>query len=237
MKNDKKIIAIIPARGGSKEIPRKNIKPLVRKPLIAHTIEAALESKYLDMVIVSTEDEEIAKISKKYGAEVKKRSKKLSTDTAKIIDVVLDLLNTLKTEKYQPEIIVLLQPTSPLRTVDDIDRAIETFLKNKCGSVISVCETEQSPYWDLKVRKKYLKPLLSWKYFKMRRQDLDKVYTLNGAIYVTTTERLVKYKSFYGKKILPYIMPKERSVDIDSELDFGIVNLMLKLKNENKNRK
>ena len=171
MKN-KKILAIIPARGGSKGIPRKNIKLLAGKPLIAYTIEAALKSKYLDRVIVSTEDREIAETSRHYGAEVIKRPKILAKDKAKTIDVIFHLLNVLKEKNYIPEIIVLLQPTSPLRIVKDIDKAIELFLKEKCESVVSVCECNPPSYWSFKKEKKYLRPILGWKYFKIR----DRIY-------------------------------------------------------------
>jgi len=236
MLKNKKILAIIPARGGSRRLPGKNIRKLLGKPLIVWTIEQAKKSKYIDKLIVSTDDKTIAKISKKYGAEVPfLRPKELARDSTKIIDVILNLLSLLKKENYIPDIIALLQPTSPLRTVKDIDNAIELFLKNKCESVISIYESGHSPYWSFKIEKKYLKPVFGWKYFKMRRQDLPKSYTPNGAIYITTTKILHKYKSFYTNKILSYIMPKERSIDIDNEIDFKLTELILK--NENKNWK
>lgn len=227
MKN-KKILAIIPARGGSKGIPRKNIRLLAGKPLITFTIKTALKSRYLDRVVVSTEDEEIAKISKKYGAEIVERPQKLATDKAETIDVIFHTLEYLKTEGYEPNIIVLLQPTSPLRTTNDIDKAIELFLKNKCESVISICESEHSPYWLFKREKKYLKSIFGLRYLKHRRQDLSKVYIPNGAIFITTPKVLNKYKNFYCKRILPYIMPTERSVDIDNETQFRLAELLMK---------
>lgn len=227
MKN-KKIIAIIPARGGSKGIPKKNIKILAGKPLIAYTIEQALKSKFLNRVIVSTDDKEIAEISKKYGAEIIKRPENLATDRAKITDVIFHLLGVLKKEKYIPEIIVSLQPTSPLRTVNDIDRAIEIFLKNKCKSVISVCESGHSFYWSFKIEKKYLKPIFEWRRLNQQKQDLPKVYIPNGAIYISTPKSLFKYRSFYCRKILPYPMREERSVDIDNEVDFKLAEILMK---------
>jgi CMP-N-acetylneuraminic acid synthetase len=230
MLKNKKILAIIPARGGSKGIPRKNIKLLSGKPLMTYTIEVALKSKYLDRVIVSTDDKEIAKISKKYGAEVIKRPKILAIDRAKTIDVIFHLLSVLKKEKYDPDVIVLLQPTSPLRIVKDIDNAIELFLKNKCESIISICESGHSPYWSFKIKSGYLTPILGRKYFKQRRQGLSKSYIPNGAIYISTPKNLFKYKSFYTNKILPYIMPLERSIDIDNETDFKLAELILKKK-------
>jgi N-acylneuraminate cytidylyltransferase len=222
-----KIIAIIPARGGSKGIPRKNIRLLAGKPLIVYTIEAALKSKYLDRVIVSTEDREIAEISKKYGAETIKRPKTLARDGAKTIDAIFHLLSVLKKEKCEPKIIILLQPTSPLRTVNDINKAVEFFLENKCKSVISVCEPDHSFYGLLKIEKKYLKPIFHWKYFKQRRQTLPKTYIPNGAIFISAPKTLKKYKSFYNNKILPFTMPLERSIDIDNEIDFFIAESYL----------
>jgi len=228
MFKNKKILAIIPARGGSKRLPGKNIKNLLGKPLIAWTIEQAKKSKYIDKLIVSTDDKKIAEISKKYGAEVIKRPKILAADSAKTTDVIFHLLKVLRKEKYIPEVIVCLQATSPLRTVSDTDNAIEIFLKNRCESVISVCESSPSPYWSFKMGKKYLEPIFSRKYLKQRTQDLPRVYIPNGAIYISKPRVLLKYKSFYSKKILPYIMPDVRSIDIDNEIDLKLAELILK---------
>jgi CMP-N-acetylneuraminic acid synthetase len=211
-------------------LPGKNIKNLLGKPLIAWTIEQAKKSKYIDKLIVSTNDKKIAKIAKKYGAEVIKRPKILAVDSAKTTDVIFHVLKVLRKEKYIPEIIVCLQATSPLRTVSDIDNAIELFLKNKCESVISVCESSPSLYWSFKMGERYLEPIFNRKYLKQRAQDLPKVYIPNGAIYITRPKVLLKYKSFYCKKILPYIMPNERSIDIDNETDFKLAELLLEIK-------
>ena len=227
-----KIIAIIPARGGSKRLPKKNIRTFLGKPLIAWTIERALKSKYLDRVIVSTDNKEIAEISKKYGAEVIKRPKNLAGDKSKVIDTVFQLLNVLKAERYNPEIVVLLQPTSPLRTTNDINGAIQLFLKNKCEAVISFHESD-SILWSFKMGKKYLKPILGDKYLKQRSQDLTKVYVPNGALYVFTPKNLLKYKSFYAKDLLPYIMSSQRSMDIDREIDLKLAELIMKRKFKN----
>jgi len=223
-----KIIAIIPARGGSKGIPRKNIKLLNDKPLIAYSIEAALKSRRVNRVIVSTEDREIAEISKRYGAEVIDRPKELARDDSPTIDAILHALGLLEKSEYIPDVVVLLQPTSPLRNAEDIDNAIELFLSNDCESVVSVCEIERSPYWSFKIENGYLKPIFGGNYVKMRRQDLPKAYMPNGAIYIATPETLRKYKSFYCPKTVPYIMPLERSVDIDNEIDFMLAALIMK---------
>lgn len=235
VKHQKKIIAIIPARGGSKRLPGKNIKKLLGKPLIAWTIEAAQKSKYLERIIVSTEDKKIARISQKYGAETIKRPKKLSADEAKTIDVVFDALKSLKRKNYTPELMVLLQPTSPLRTSEDIDKAIKIFLKNKCKSVISVREIESSTYWCFQIDK-YLKPFFGKKYFQKTRRQLPKIYKPNGAIFISRPEILFKHRSFYCDKTLPYIMPLKRSIDIDNEIDLKLAGLIIK-NERNKNRK
>jgi len=221
------IVAIIPARGGSKGIPRKNIKQLFGKPLIVWTIEHAKKSRYIGRITVSTEDKEISEISKKYGAEVIERPEELAKDETPTIDVIFHVLRV-QAENFEPGLVVLLQPTSPLRNAQDIDNAIELFLKNDCESVVSVCEVEHSLYWSFEIENRYLKPIFGGKYLNMRRQDLSKVYTPNGAIYVSTPEILRKYKSFYCSKTIPYIMPPERSVDIDNEIDFMLAELLMR---------
>jgi len=226
MKN--KIIAIIPARGGSKEIPRKNIRLMSGKPLIALSIEAALKSKCIDRVVVSTEDKEIAEISREYGAEIIERPEEFAKDESSTIDAILHALEVLRAENYNPDIIVLLQPTSPLRNAEDVGSAIELFLNSDCESVVSVCEVGHPPYWNFKIAEGYLKPLFRDKYLMLRRQDLEKVYMPNGAMYISTPENLRKYKSFYCLRTIPYIMPPERSIDIDNEVDFMLAELLMK---------
>lgn len=222
------ILAIIPARGGSKGIPRKNLKLLADKPLILYSIEAAVNSKNINKIIVSTDDKEIAAISGSYNVEVIIRPKELSTDNSHVIDTVLHVLNSLN-EGYDPDIIVLLQPTSPLRTSEDIDQAVELFNTNKktCNSVVSVTEAEHSPFLGLKMENGYIIPAFGKKYFEMRRQELPKSFIPNGSIFVTTKEHLCKFKSFYGEKILPYVMQSYKSVDIDSNLDFQLCEIIL----------
>jgi CMP-N,N'-diacetyllegionaminic acid synthase len=224
-----KILALIPARGGSKGVPRKNIKLLAGKPLIAYTIEVAKKCRHLDRVIVSTDDEEIARISKKYGAEIMERPKILATDKSKFIDAIFYHLKEFKKEKWIPEIIILLQPTSPLRTLSDLDGAIELFLKNECESVVSVSDSEHPLQWSFRKKGKYLNPIFGWKYFKgIMRQDVEKTYFPNGAIFISTPKALYINKSFYSKKTLPYVMPLERSVDIDNITDFLIAESAIK---------
>jgi len=223
----KAVVAIIPARGGSKGIPKKNIRLLGGKPLIAYSIEAALKSKFIDRVIVSTENEEIAKIAKKYGAEIIKRPRELAADETPTIDVIFHVLEIIK--GYYPKVIVVLQPTSPLRTTQDINSAVKLFLENDCESVVSVCEAEPSPYWSFKIERGYLKPIFGENYLRMRRQKLPKLYVPNGAIEISRPEILHKYRSFYCKETTPYVMPPERSIDIDSEIDLKLAELLMKI--------
>lgn len=229
----KSIIAIIPARGGSKGIPRKNIKKLRSKPLIAYTIEEALKSKCLDHVFVSTEDPEIANISKEYGAQVIDRPASLAKDTSKTVDAVLHAIEYLERDGIHPHTVVLLQPTSPLRDVEDIDAAVNLFLDNECDSVISVCEPDHSPFWCFTISGKYLKPILDKKFDDTRRQDLPRVVTPNGAIYISSPETIRRYKGFYGDRIIPYCMPPERSIDIDKPLDFTIAEVLINRESDN----
>lgn len=232
---EKKILTIIPARGGSKTIPRKNIKKFCGKPLIAWTIDHALECDYLDRIVVSTDDLQISKISKEFGAEVPfLRPDKMAEDDSPTIDAIIHCLDFLENNGYYPEIVVLLQPTSPLRTVQDIESALNLFFEYEktCSSVVSVSEFDHSPYWSLKIEKGYLKPNFGEKYFKIRRQDLPQLYKPNGSIYISNNNNLRKFRGFFGNKIVPYLMPQERSVDIDTIIDFKLAELMLGELNE-----
>lgn len=223
------VLAIIPARGGSKGIPRKNIRLLAGRPLIAHTIDQAKRSKYISRIIVSTDDEDIAKIARKWGAEVIKRPSELAKDKTPTIEVILHVLDFLrKEEKYTPDVIVLLQPTSPLRASKDIDNSIELFLNcQNCLSLVSVTEFDHPPFWAMKIEDKFLKPLFDRKYFKVRRQELPRAYRPNGAIFIATPEVLYKYKTFYTPKTIAYVMPLERSIDIDTEFDFLLAEFLV----------
>lgn len=220
------IIAIIPARGGSKGIVGKNIKLLNGKPLICHTIKEALKSKYLGTIFVSTDNPKIAEISKKCGANVIERPPELAADDSSTIDAIYHAIDIIKCN-YIPDIVVLLQPTSPLRSTNDIDAAIELFLNMDCDAVISMCKVEHPLYWYFKIENDDLKPLFGDEYLKMRRQDLPDVYRPNGAIYITTVKNLYKNNGFYCDKSVPYIMPPERSIDIDEEIDFKLAELLI----------
>ena len=225
---NKTFLAIIPARGGSKRLPRKNVLDLCGKPLIAYSIEAGLKSKYISKVIVSSDDNEILTISKKYGAEIINRPEYLANDTATTFDALEHTINSL--EKY--DYIVLLQPTSPLRNEKHIDESIELLNEKDANAVISVCETEHSPLWCNTLNESLdMSNFLPKEILGKRSQDLPIFYRLNGAIYICKTEELLKNKGFFlQENIFAYIMDKMDSVDIDDELDFLIAKEVFNLK-------
>jgi CMP-N,N'-diacetyllegionaminic acid synthase len=225
MINGKEILGIIPARGGSKGIPRKNIRELAGKPLIAWTIEVAKKSMYIDRLILSSEDKEIIQVAKEWGCEAPfVRPMELAQDDTPGIDPVLHAINELQGYDY----VVLLQPTSPLRIVEDIDGCIEKCLKNNVNACVSVTEPSKSPYWMFTINEEEkLFPLIKAEKEISRRQDLPAVYALNGAVYVARCDWLQERKSFITDETLAYVMPYERSFDIDSELDLKICDMLL----------
>lgn len=222
------ILAIIPARGGSKGLPKKNIRLLNNKPMIAYTIHAALHSRFINQIIVSTDDPDIADITKKNGAEVLNRPSELATDNASTIDVVLHCLSILEEQNRLPDYVILLQPTSPLRTVNDIDDSITLLSLGNGDAVISVRENEHPPYWSCIIENQLLKPAFGEQYLRIRRQEIPLTYTPNGAIYIATPDHIKQNRNFYGERTLPFVMPKERSVDIDSEIDFILADAIMK---------
>lgn len=228
--NGKTVLAIIPARGGSKGIPRKNIKDLCGKPLIAWTIVEALKSKYIDRLIVSTEDEEIANISKKYGAEVPfLRPTELAKDDTPGVEPLLHCINWSKdNQNYYPNYVFTLQCTSPFRKTKHIDEALEQLVELNGDSIIGVCKSEASPYWMKRIENGKLKDFIENSKTYTRRQDLPTIYRLNGAIYIGKTEILIKNKNWYTDNALPYIMSSEDSIDIDTILDFKFAELIMR---------
>lgn len=226
----KKILAIVPARAGSKGLYKKNIRTLNGKPLIAYTIEAAKKSKYIDRVIVSTEDIEFKEISKFYGAEVPfLRPDILSKDNTPSIDVIIHSLEYMKNEeKYVPDYVCLLQCTSPFRDVHCLDEAIEKLYKTETDSLVSVCKSNSNPYWMKVIDNGNLKEFIKSDKILSRRQDLPIVYNLNGAIYICKTEILLNKKSWYTNKTIAYVMDEIKSIDIDNDLDFRFAEFMMK---------
>lgn len=242
MKKKGKIVAVILARGGSKSIPGKNIRSLAGKPLIAYAIEAALKSKLLDRVIVSTDNEEIANIARKYGAEVPfMRPAELATDTAHTPPVIEHAISWLETnENYPVYAAVTLQPTSPLRTAEHIDEGIKKFLGRDCNSLISLTNAFP-PYWMFKADetdKSKLAPLIYFgkeNPFNLERQQFPKVYQPNGALYITRRDYLKKEGAIVDQKNTEYMLMDEKSsLDIDSEVDFRLVEEILKERREGK---
>ena len=232
MYKEKKILAIIPARGGSKRLPRKNILKLNGKPLIEWTIDAGLNSKYIDDLVVSTDDKEIADVSKKAGALVPfLRPDYLSNDEAKSIDVIIHAILYLKEElKKNYDYVVLLQATSPLRDNVDVDNAIKYFFEKKADAVISVCEMEHSPLWSNVLPKdNSMINFLDEKILNKRSQDLETFYRINGAMYICSCSRFINEKRLFLKdNIFAYVMNKEKSIDIDDEFDFKFAEFILR---------
>jgi len=223
------VLGVITARSGSKGIRDKNIRELNGKPLIAYTIESALQSHYIDEVMVSTDSDVYADIAKKFGAVVPfLRSNRNSEDMSKSVDVLLEVLDEYeKREKYFDNI-VMLQPTSPLRTYKNLNEAFDLFYEKNADSVVSVCECEHNPL---------LSGILpdDWSLFEfiksennLRRQELQKFYRLNGAIYISKVTALKEIRSFYGENSYAYIMKQRESIDIDTELDFEYADFLLK---------
>lgn len=227
------ILGIITARGGSKSVPGKNIKLLAGKPLIAWTIEVALQSKELDRVIVSTDDENIAEVARKMGANVPfMRPVELSQDDSSHVSAILQVISFLEeTEGYRPDYIMLLQPTSPFRTLEDIQKSVQLAKDYNAVAVISVCEATKHPYKTYKLNENntlecFIPTDIKYKY----RQRLPKVHEENGAIYLNQRRSLLRDRTFFPEGTIAYVMPEERSLDIDTLWDFYIADLVLKNK-------
>lgn len=218
MINDKKVLAIIPARGGSKGVLRKNVRLLAGKPLIAWTIEEAKKSKYIDRLILTSEDDEIVETAKTYGCDVPFiRPNELAEDTTPGIEPILHAVERIKGYDY----IVLLQPTSPFRLVEDIDGCIERIIETQSPTCVSVTGVDSSPYWMYTVTKQgAMQPLIEQEGLTAQRQDLPVVYSLNGAVYVAGIDYLKASRSFLTKDTTAFVMPSDRSYDIDTEDDF-----------------
>ena len=229
-----KILTIIPARGGSKGIRLKNLSKIYGKPLVAYSIEHSLASKLINRTIVSTDNEEIAKVSEEYGAEIPIfRSKELAGDDVLDFPVFEHMLAHLKKEEtYEPEIVVHLRPTSPYREPKWIDSAINLLVENpSADSVRSVSEPSQHPYRVFEIKNKYLHPLMNERHpepYLLRRQDLPKMYYYNCVIDVTKPSTIFNKKSMTGDKMLPYIMKREDSIDIDTPMDLEFAKVFLK---------
>ena len=226
MHKKKTFLAIIPARGGSKRLPRKNILDLNGKPLITWSIEAGRQSQYIDDVVVTSDDDEILSIAQQYAAYTIKRPEHLASDTATTFDAIAHAIENSKQYDY----IVLLQPTSPLRDAKHIDEAIELLESKNADAVVSVCEMDHSPLWSNTLPKDAsMAGFLNEELLNKRSQDLEIFYRLNGAIYICKTQTLLQQKSFFIKEnIFAYVMDRNSSVDIDEAIDFKIADVLMK---------
>lgn len=226
------MIAIIPARGGSKGLPGKNIKNLLGKPMIAYTIEEALKSKHITDILISTDCMEIEKVAIKYGAKsLFLRPKNLASDDAKAIDNYIYTIDRLNAEfNYKIENFIVLQPTSPLRKVEDIDGAIKLFQDKNADSVVSYTEEDHPVKWhkyindDGKFEDIFEEKLLN-------RQEMKPSYFPNGAIFIFNYE-LIKQDKYYSDMSYGYIMPRSRSIDVDTIEDFKYIEFLMGEKNE-----
>lgn len=233
MYKDKKILCIIPARGGSKGLPGKNIKPLLEKPLICWTIDHALKSEYIDDIFVSTDSQAIADVVSKYGIPVPTlRPSEFASDTSPSSSFILYTIDLLEQKEKFFDYIILLEPTSPLRHADDIDQALQQLINHPSAeSVVGVCKVECShPSFLAKINQNgFLTPYLD-ELKTLRRQDLDELYYFEGTVYASTINAYRTHKSFYHQNTLPYVVPKRRAFEIDDSEDWFIIESILKNK-------
>jgi len=213
----RRVLAVIPARGGSKGLPGKNILQVRGRPLLAWTADAARAARALDRIVVSSDSDAVLAAARACGVEALRRPAELATDTATTLEVIEHALNTCPGH----DVVVVLQPTSPLRTAADIDAALERFVASGAPSCVSVCEAEQSPYWMYRLGDdQALLPIVQGALQATRRQDLPAVYVLNGAVYVADAAWLRSTRAFVAAGTVAHVMPVERSLDIDTAHDF-----------------
>ena len=219
----KSVLAIIPARGGSKGVVGKNIRPVMGKPLIAHSISVAKGSEYIDRVILTTDSSEIAEVAARFGCDIPfMRDPSLATDTTSTAQVVVDAL--MKCPGY--DYFVLLQPTSPLRNVSDVDGCILACTTRLAPVCVSVVEAAESPFWMYRMEGDSTLSSILPPTTATRRQDVEKVYSLNGAVYFASTEWFKKHQTFISPSTIAYEMPASRSIDLDTETDFAYLEFM-----------
>jgi CMP-N,N'-diacetyllegionaminic acid synthase len=236
MYKDKKILAVVPARGGSKGLPKKNIRPLLGKPLIAWSIEQAQASKYIDKVVVSTDDKEISEVAVTYGADVPfMRPDELAQDGTLSIDVILHCINYFESVKDKYDIIVMVEPTSPLRETEDLDKAIEMLVDDKkAESIVGLCKVEAvHPAFLVKLEDNLLRPYINKDFKVLRRQEIDDLYFFEGSLYISYSESLKKRKSFYHDNCLAYVVPRWKSYELDDISDLVIMEAIIKARIDN----
>jgi N-acylneuraminate cytidylyltransferase len=225
MIEDKKVIGIIPARGNSKGVPKKNIKPLSGTPLIGWTIKEARKSKYIDKLILSSDNQEIISVAKRYGLEAPfLRPSELAQDDTIPTEVIIHALK--KCPGF--DLIVVLQPTSPFRKAEDIDGAIWKVVDSGAPACVSVTLPDKSPYWMFGIdQKERLTSLFPDKPLAANRQEQPLVYALNGAVFVANVKFLLEQRSFICPETVGYVMPRSRSIDIDDEMDFLLAKALI----------
>jgi N-acylneuraminate cytidylyltransferase len=226
MLDNKTVLAVIAARGGSKGLPGKNLAEAVGKPVIAWSIESAKQSQYIDRLILSSDDADIISVAESWGCEAPfVRPKELAGDTAKIEDALIHALDAVQ-EEY--DYLVLLQATSPLRAAEDIDSCLEMCRKTGAPACVSVTLPDKSPYWMYRVAEDgRMQRLLDDGAEYSRRQDLPPVYAINGAVYVAEVPWFKEYRGFVGAETRAHVMPPERSVDIDERRDLLLLRALL----------
>jgi CMP-N,N'-diacetyllegionaminic acid synthase len=231
-----KNLAIIPARSGSKGLKDKNIKMMNGKPLLAYSIEAAATSGIFDEIFVSTDSHAYAQIAKQYGASVPfLRSDQAATDSASSWDVVRETIQNYQKMGLDFNMVSLLQPTTPLRTGEDIKNAYFIFKEKKANSVISVCNVEHSPLWcNVLPEDHSLSNFIKKEVSNLPRQELETYYRINGAIYMVLVNYFLNCHNIYASNSFAYIMEKERSVDIDDEFDFKLAEIICNMKESGK---
>ena len=231
MLENKRVLVVIPARGGSKGIFKKNIKILHGKPLIQYTIEASQKSIYVDDIVVSTDDNEIQKVSESFGVKVVLRPDTLSGDDALVVDALRYALDSLETEGFLYDIVLLLEPTSPLRTSEIIDNCIEKFKKHDIKNVVTFSETDLPPDRIWRLKDHCIEPYISGANPWLPRQQLEVGYQLNGLVYaldVVNFRAMKNSHTILNGKITPVVTPKEISIDIDDMLDFKMIEFLMK---------
>jgi CMP-N-acetylneuraminic acid synthetase len=223
------ILAIIPARGGSKGVPGKNLRPLGGKPLLQHTAEAALAAAHLDRVILTTDDPDIAGLGRNLGLEVPfLRPGEISGDASPVSQAVSHVLEHLAAQGAHPEIICLLQPTAPLRLAQDIDAALAPLIEGRADSCITVCAAESChPYYQYRMEDGAPRLFCPEALHFTRRQDFPPAYLRNGSIYACRTEVFTAGGTFYGRRLHAHVMPWSRSVNIDSEDDLLLAEFLI----------
>ncbi len=225
-------IAIIPARSGSKGLKDKNIKLLAGKPLLAYTVEAAIQSGIFNEIYVSTDSEEYARIAKEFGAQVPfLRSEETATDKASSWAVVREALQHYREAGREFAVFTLLQPTTPLRRAEDIISAFHLFQTKKASAVVSVCEVDHSPLWSNTLPEslsmdKFIRKEIN----QLPRQELQTYYRINGGIYMVNTEHFLCSEEIYTDGTYAYIMDRKDSIDIDDEFDFKMAEVILSMK-------